>query len=117
MNMINLAVIAQIFIAVSIIVVWVFRYENIVSEFESYRLTAMMRNIVGAMKVSLATLLIVAIWYPELAVIPALLMGFLMLVAQAMHFKVKNPWGKHVPSLVLLVMCLFVASVYSGLIT
>jgi hypothetical protein len=43
--------------------------------------------------------------------IPALLMGFLMICAQYFHFKVNNPFQKRIPALFLLSLCLFVAAV------
>ncbi len=114
--MLSLSVYAQVVIAVSILIVWVIRFENIVSEFKHYQLSNQVRNLVGATKIILSTLLIVGIWYPDLVVIPALMMAFLMVVAQAIHFKVHNPWIKHVPSFFLLLLCLFVAGVHSGMI-
>lgn len=113
----NLAVYSQIIIAVSIIIVWVFRYDNIVIEFKQYGLPDLVRNMVGAAKISLATLLVAGIWYPSLVAVPALIMAFLMLCAQLAHFKVKNPWIKHIPSLILLILSLFVAGVHMGMIT
>jgi hypothetical protein len=89
--------------------VWIFRFDNIVGEFKQYGLSDLTRNVIGATKISLATLLITGIWFPELVFIPALLMAFLMASAQFFHFKVKNPWSKHLPSLFLLVLSLFVA--------
>jgi hypothetical protein len=110
-------IIAQIIIALSIVVVWVFRFDNIVKEFKQYGLPDLVRTMVGATKIALATLLIVGIWYPSLVVIPALLMAFLMLCAQVAHIKVKNPWHKYLPSLFLLVLSLFIAGAYAGVIT
>ena len=115
--MITLSNCAQIVIALSICFVWVVRYDNIVAEFKQYNIPNLLRNIVGAAKIALATLLIAGIWYPALVMIPALLMAGLMVCAQAAHLNVKNPWFKFVPSAVLLVLCLFVAGVHSGLIT
>ncbi len=100
---------AQIIIAISIAVVWVFRFDNIVKEFNQYGLSDLMRSLVGAAKISLATLLVAGIWYAELVFYPAILMAFLMVCAQWAHFKVKNPFSKHIPSLVLLLLSLFVA--------
>lgn len=100
---------AQIIIAVSIVVVWVFRFDNIVKEFNQYGLSELTRSFVGAAKISLATLLVAGIWFEELVFYPAVLMAFLMVCAQWAHFKVKNPLSKHVPSLVLLILSLFVA--------
>ncbi|WP_280769560.1 DoxX family protein [Salipaludibacillus daqingensis] len=112
-----LSILFQIIIAISIIIVWVFRFDNIVKEFKQYELSDLTRNIVGAAKISLATLLVAGIWFPSLALYPALLMAFLMICAQAAHFKVKNPWTKHVPSLVLLGLSLFVAAFHAGILS
>lgn len=103
-------VVAQIIVALSIVIVWVFRFDNIVKEFKQYGLSDLTRTIVGATKIALSTLLIVGIWYPALLLVPALLMAFLMVSAQYFHFKVSNPWSKHMPSLFLLALCLYIAS-------
>lgn len=110
--MTNLSIIAQVIVALSIGYVWIFRFDNIVKEFKQYGLSDLTRNLVGASKIVLSTLLVAGIWYPDLVLIPALLIAFLMLSAQYFHFKVGNPWLKHIPSLLLLVLCLFIAAVY-----
>ncbi len=102
--------------ALSIVYVWVFRFDNIVKEFKQYGLSDLTRSLVGAAKIALSTLLVAGIWYPHLVLVPALLIAFLMLSAQYFHFKVKNPWQKHLPSLVLLILCLFIAAVSLKLI-
>jgi hypothetical protein len=99
--------IVKVVIASSILVVWVFRFDNIVKEFKQYELSDLMRTIVGASKIILATLLVVSIWHEEYVVLSAAAMGFLMIVAQYFHFKVKNPWQKHIPSLFLLTLCIY----------
>ncbi len=111
-----LAVCAQVIIACSIVLVWVLRFPNVVKEFHEYKLPDFMRTLVGATKISLATLLIVGIWYPSLVLIPALLMAVLMVGAQGAHVKVHHSWIKYVPSLFLLVLSLFVAGVYGKVI-
>ena len=112
----TLSIYAQIIIAVSIIIVWVFRFDNIVKEFKQYGISDLVRNMVGAAKISLSTLLIAGIWYPGLVLIPALIMAFLMICAQIAHIRVKNPLFKFLPSFVLLILSLFVASVHLGII-
>ncbi|MFV5687772.1 DoxX family protein [Flavobacterium sp. ZT3R25] len=102
-------IIAQLVIALSVSYVWIFRLDNIIVEFKQYGLSDVTRNFVGASKITLATLLITGIWFPELVFIPALLMAFLMACAQFFHFKAKNPWTKHFPSLFLLALSVFVA--------
>ncbi len=107
---------AQIIVALSIVYVWVFRFNNIETEFKQYGLSELTRNIVGASKIVLSTLLVVGIWYPSLLLIPALLIAFLMIAAQYFHFKIGNPWQKHMPSILLLILCLFIAAVSQKLI-
>ncbi len=100
--------IAQIIIAISIGYVWIFRFDNIVKEFEQYGLSDLTRTMVGAAKIILATLLIVGIWHSEFILIPSVLIGLLMIAAQYFHFKVKNPIQKHLPSLFLLSLCIVI---------
>ena len=108
--------IAQLIVALSVGYVWIFRFDNIVKEFHQYGLSDLTRTMVGAAKIILATLLVAGIWYPALVLVPALLMALLMAAAQYFHFKVHNPWSKHLPSLFLLVLCVFIAAVSLKLI-
>lgn len=114
--MTNYSTIAQIIVALSIVYVWIFRFDNIVKEFNQYGLNNLTRNIVGTSKIALSTLLVAGIWYPSLTFIPSLLLAFLMVSAQYFHFKVSNPWQKHIPSLLLLILCLFIAAVSQKLV-
>lgn len=109
MNQLSIA--AQLIVALSIGYVWIFRYDNIVKEFNQYGLNSLTRNLVGSAKIALSTLLVAGIWYPALTLIPALLLAFLMIAAQYFHFKISNPWQKRMPSLLLLILCLFIAAV------
>jgi DoxX-like family len=104
-------IIAQVIVAMSIGYVWIFRFENIVKEFREYGLSNLTRTMVGSAKISLATLLIAGIWYADLVALPALLIALLMLSAQYFHFKVNNPWQKRIPSLLLMVLCIFITVV------
>lgn len=112
----NLVIIAQLVLALSVVYVWIFRFDNIVLEFKQYGLPDLIRNLVGASKIALATILILGIWYPDPVLYAALSMAFLMICAQLAHFKVKNPISKHIPSLILLIIALFIAGVYAGII-
>ena len=105
--MLTLETIVKVVIALSILYVWVFRFDNIVKEFKQYELSDLMRTIVGTSKIVLATLLVVSIWHNEYVLLSAAAMGFLMIVAQYFHFKVKNPWQKFMPSLFLLTLCIY----------
>lgn len=108
----NLLILSQIIISFSIIIVWVFRHENIVLEFKQYGLSNLLRNIVGALKISLATILVLGIWYHEFLFLSSLMMAFLMLCAQFFHFKAKNNWIKFLPSLSLFILSIFIAYYY-----
>ena len=112
----NISILAQLVVSISVIIVWVFRYENIVAEFKYYGLSTLVRNCVGATKIALATLLILGIWYPEFLMPSSLLMASLMIGAQYFHMKVKNPLIKFIPSFVLLLLCVFIAAFNYGLI-
>lgn len=100
---------AQITLGLSVVYVWIFRYDNVVKEFKQFGLSDLTRNFVGASKIALATLLIAGIWYSSLVQIPSVLMGMFMLAAQYFHFKIKNPFIKRLPSLILLMLCAFIA--------
>lgn len=108
----NILILSQLIISISIVIVWVFRYDNIVLEFKQYGLSNLSRNIVGTLKISLATILVLGIWYNEFLFVSSAMMAFLMLCAQFFHFKVKNDWMKFMPSLSLLILSLFIASSY-----
>ena len=114
--MTNYAIIAQLIVALSIAFVWIFRFDNIVTEFKQYGLSNLTRTMVGSSKLILSTLLVAGIWYPALVLVPALMIASLMLAAQYFHFKVRNPWQKYMPSLFLLILCLFIAAVSLKLI-
>jgi hypothetical protein len=103
----NYNALVQIAIAISVAYVWIFRFHNVVKEFNQFGLSVTVRSFVGAAKTALATLLLVGIWYPEFVLIPAALMGFFMVSAQYFHFKAKNPFQQRLPSLILLLLCLF----------
>ena len=105
----NLLCLAQLVVALSVAYVWIFRYDNVVKEFKQFGLNDITRNFVGASKIALATLLVAGIWHSSLVQIPAVLMGLFMISAQYFHFKIKNPFIKHLPSLLLLILCAIIA--------
>ena len=110
----KIALIAQLIVAISVLYVWVFRFDNIIKEFKQYGLSDIMRNIVGASKISLSALMITGVFYPGLVLFSSLSMAFFMLCAQIAHIKVKNPWIKFLPSFIFLILSLFVAVVNLG---
>ncbi len=108
--------IAQVIIALAIVIIWVFRFYKVEKEFKGYGLSDLTRNIVGASKIILSTLLVAGIWYPDLVFVPAILMAMLMVAAQYFHFKAKHPLLYHIPSLILLILCVFIAAVSKNLL-
>jgi hypothetical protein len=115
----NLSNLAQLIVSISVIIVWVFRRDNISIEFKQYGLSNLLQNIVGAVKISLGTILTLGICYTQVkdaVIISSLLMAFLMICAQYYHAKVSNPWPKFMPSIALLILCLFIAATNYGLI-
>jgi len=103
----NLANLVQIVIALSVGFVWIFRFHNVEKEFKQFGLNVTMRSFVGAIKTALATLLLVGVWYPGFVLISAALMGLFMVSAQYFHFRAKNPFQQRLPSLILLLLCVF----------
>lgn len=112
----QISLISQLIVAVSVLYIWVFRYDNIVVEFKHYGYSDLVRNFVGASKISISALLIMGVWYSEVTIYASMSMAFFMLCAQLSHLKVKNPLIKFIPSLIFLIMSLFVASFNCGII-
>ena len=108
-----LSQICQITVAISVLFVWIFRYHNVLKEFKQFGLSDITRNMVGSSKTILSSLLVVGIWHKELVLISSVLMALFMVAAQFFHFKVKNPFIKHLPSLILLLLSVYIA--YSAL--
>jgi hypothetical protein len=102
-------IIAQFTLALSVAYVWIFRYDNVVKEFKQFGLSDLIRNFVGASKISLATLLIAGVWHPSLVLLSSILMAFFMIFAQFFHFKIKNSYQKHLPSLILFILSITIA--------
>ena len=104
-----LSQICQITVAISVLFVWIFRYHNVLKEFKQFGLSDITRNMVGSSKTILSSLLVVGIWHKELVLISSVLMALFMVAAQVFHFKVKNPFIKHLPSLILLLLSAYIA--------
>jgi uncharacterized membrane protein YphA (DoxX/SURF4 family) len=109
----NLVIVLQALVATSIFFVWVVRYDNIVQEFQQYRLPAWLRDLVGILKLTCALLLLIGIVRPPLAVVGGLGLALLMGAAFVIHLRVKNPTFKMLPSSSLLLISLVIAGVNS----
>ncbi|MBG15467.1 MAG: hypothetical protein CL853_03845 [Crocinitomicaceae bacterium] len=111
---------AQITIAISIYNVWFLRFnkstiyrgkdaKNMKDEFISYGLKGPFVWIIGFLKVTLATMLIVGIFYDSLIFPAAVGMAVLMLGAILMHLKVKDQPLKSLPATIFLILSLSIA--------
>ncbi|AWX44676.1 hypothetical protein HME9304_01679 [Flagellimonas maritima] len=110
---------AKIIIFISIINVWFFRFnkstewragnaKSMKAEFEAYGLNDTIMYIVGGLKIISATLLLISIWIPILAVPAAAIMALLMLGAIGMHIKVSDALKKSLPALFFLLLSLLI---------
>ena len=100
-------------VLVSVLFVWVVRYNNIKNEFEQYKLTKRLRDIVGIMKISFALMLQSDI--KEIVLIGAGGILFLMSAAIITHIRVKNNLNNMLPALTMFSLCLIIL-LYSLLI-
>ena len=103
--MLVLSILSQIAVSLSVLIIWIFRFPNVEREFKQFELNDVIRNAVGVAKTSLSTILLLGIRYQELAFYSALGLAFFMLCAQYFHWSIGNSWKKHLPSLILLVLC------------
>ncbi|TDT45340.1 DoxX-like protein [Maribacter spongiicola] len=110
----------EIIVALSILNVWLIQNKKptrwrggnattIIEEFEVYGLSKQMCYIIGFLKVTLALLLLVAIWFPVIKQPAALGLAALLLGSIVMHFKIKDPLLKSFPAALFLVLCLIIA--------
>ena len=119
-----LVTIAQVFIAVAMFDVWLFRYDKpqrarggeaktMAEEFAVYGLPAWFRHVIRVLKLGAGTLLVVGIWYEPLALAGGLLLVVLMGGAIAMHVKVRDPLYKSIPATTFFLLSAFVAYAHS----
>tara|TARA_B100000886_G_scaffold303003_1_gene233362 strand:- start:388 stop:744 length:357 start_codon:yes stop_codon:yes gene_type:complete len=105
----------QLIIAVGLINVWLLRFKkatdyrggdatNMKEEFIAYGLPVWLMYFVGAMKISIAIMLIISFWVEELLVYNLVALAVLMIAAVFMHVKVKDPIKKSYPALSILFM-------------
>ena len=111
---------AQITIALSIYNVWFFRFnkptryrgknaETMKDEFNSYGLPDYFVWLIGFLKVTLATLLLIGIYINSLVFPASVGMAILMVGAIVMHIKVKDDIIKSLPATIFLILSLSIA--------
>jgi len=109
----------SVIVGLTVINVWLFRSgkstsyrggdaSNLMEEFEVYGLGDYFMTI-GIIKVSLAVLLLLSIYFKKLKLISSLGIAFMMLVAVYMHFSVGDELIKSMPASVMLLSCLIIA--------
>ena len=111
----NIQIIIQVIIAIGIFNVWIVRFKkpsiyrggdstSMESEFKAYGFGDTFMKIIGFSKLSLACLLILGIWFPQVVDISAFLMGCLMIGAIGLHIKINDPLIKSLPAFLMLVL-------------
>ena len=110
----------QVIVALGLLNVWLVRAgkptrfrggdaRSIREEFAAYGLPVAMMYVVGSLKVLIAVALLAGIWMPALVLPAASLLILLMIGAFMMHLKVKDPFERAIPSLMMLGMAIAIA--------
>jgi uncharacterized membrane protein YkgB len=113
----NLISILQLVIAFGLLNVWLIRFNKATAyrggnarsmkeEFQAYGLPVWFVYVIGFLKITAALGLIAGLWEPRFTTPSAILVGFLMLGALAMHFKIKDSLKKSVPAAAMLILSL-----------
>ncbi|MDC1406607.1 DoxX family protein, partial [Akkermansiaceae bacterium] len=71
-------------------------------EFSTYGLPASMMYVVGGLKVIIALAMIAGLWIPALVIPAAVVLIVLMAGAFVMHLKVKDPFKKSIPAILMM---------------
>ena len=111
--------ILSVIVGLTVINVWLFRSgkstsyrggnaSSLIEEFEVYGLSDYFLTI-GIIKVGLAILLILSLYFQKLRLISASGIGLMMLVAIFMHFSVGDELIKSMPASVMLISCIIIA--------
>ncbi|MFT5435960.1 MAG: hypothetical protein ACI840_000601 [Ulvibacter sp.] len=118
-------IVVKAFVFFSIVNVWFFRFgkptswraENASSmkeEFKAYGLSESMMYLVGGLKVLSAILILLSIWFENLAIPAATGMSILMLGAIIMHFKISDPIKKSFPAFSFLILSVVIIMYHLG---
>lgn len=112
---IGLLKIFNLIIGFGILNVWLLRYnketsfrggnsKNLKEEFKFYGLPNWFFILIGIIKVSLAILLIIGVWFEKLTFYSTIGIAILMIGALLMHLKVNDPIKKSLPAISILLM-------------
>ena len=98
--------VTKIFVFSSVLFVWVVRYKNIIEEFRFYQYPEWLRDLVGIFKISFVIMLMREdVFFVKIGAVGIMI---LMFGAMITHLKVKNPFLKMLPSIVLFALCSFI---------
>ncbi|MAV84979.1 MAG: DoxX family protein [Puniceicoccaceae bacterium] len=117
--MIYLQYLLQIVAGLGIFNVWLLRFgqdteyrggnaSNMREEFVVYGLPTVALYIIGFLKIVSAIGLIAGIFLPLLIAPSAILLAALMIGALVMHFKIKDPFKRSIPALIMLTLCVVI---------
>ena len=115
-TMIYLQYLLQIIAALGIFNVWLLRFgqdteyrggkaSNMSEEFVVYGLTTVAVYIIGFLKIVSAIGLLAGIFLQSFVIPSAILLAALMIGAFGMHLKIKDPFKKSIPALIMLALC------------
>lgn len=115
----DILIIFQIIVALGIYNVWFVRPKkstpwrgrgsrSLKEEFQTYGLPNFMFYLVGFLKITLATIILIGVWVPGVAKFAALGLAILMLGAISMHIKVKDPLKKSFPAFIMLTLSVLI---------
>ena len=105
----NLVMLAQMTVAASVAYVWIFRFHNVLKEFNQFGLSHVTRNLIGVIKNIFSYIACCGYLAFIISSYSFCSYGAFNDSAQYFHFKIKNSFIKHLPSLILLLLCAFIA--------
>ena len=104
--LVNIVDVLKTISGVAIFFVWVVRYDNIKREFVEYNLPSWVRDLVGILKLSFATMLQFS--NQEIVKIGALGISVLMLGAVTTHLRLKSNFRRYIASVAMLSISVFI---------
>jgi len=110
----SITALLQLIVAFGLLNVWLIRRDqktayrgsnshSLKNEFKAYGLPLWSFYVVGFIKICSALLLLLGLWFPFLVFPAALIVALLMVGALSMHIKVKDPFKKLLPALLMLI--------------
>jgi len=117
--MFTLIIILQLIVALGIYNVWFLRANrktpyrgknasSLKNEFASYGLPDWSLYLIGTIKVTAATALIIGIWFPIIVPFASGVLGIMMVGAIFMHIKVQDSFKKTMPALDMFILSMLI---------